>query len=157
MTDVIQLEGNGSVGDSRVTLVVSRFNSFIVDRLLKACIGTLTEAGVKRANVRLIKVPGAVELPVAVKRVADVGEVDAIIALGAIIRGETPHFEIIANECARGLGSIAIEFTVPVIFGVLTVDTVDQAMDRSGEEESNKGNEAAQTALEMISVLRQIE
>ena len=82
---------------------------------------------------------------------------DAIIALGAIIRGETPHFEIIANECARGLGSIAIEFTVPVIFGVLTVDTVDQAMDRSGEEESNKGNEAAQTALEMISVLRQIE
>ena len=157
MTDVIQLEGNGSVGDSRVTLVVSRFNSFIVDRLLKACIGTLTEAGVKRANVRLIKVPGAVELPVAVKRVADVGEVDAIIALGAIIRGETPHFEIIANECARGLGSIAIEFTVPVIFGVLTVDTVDQAMDRSGEEENNKGNEAAQTALEMISVLRQIE
>jgi 6,7-dimethyl-8-ribityllumazine synthase len=157
MTDVIQLEGNGSVGDSRITLVVSRFNSFIVDRLLKACIGTLTEAGVKRANVRLIKVPGAVELPVAVKRVADVGEVDAIIALGAIIRGETPHFEIIANECARGLGSIAIEFTVPVIFGVLTVDTVDQAMDRSGEEESNKGNEAAQTALEMISVLRQIE
>mgnify|MGYP003389332841 FL=1 len=157
MTDVIQLEGNGSVGDSRITLVVSRFNSFIVDRLLKACIGMLTEAGVKRANVRLIKVPGAVELPVAVKRVADVGEVDAIIALGAIIRGETPHFEIIANECARGLGSIAIEFTVPVIFGVLTVDTVDQAMDRSGEEESNKGNEAAQTALEMISVLRQIE
>jgi 6,7-dimethyl-8-ribityllumazine synthase len=157
MTDVIQLEGNGSVGDSRITLVVSRFNSFIVDRLLKACIGTLTEAGVKRANVRLIKVPGAVELPVAVKRVADVGEVDAIIALGAIIRGETPHFEIIANECARGLGSIAIEFTLPVIFGVLTVDTVDQAMDRSGEEESNKGNEAAQTALEMISVLRQIE
>ena len=157
MTDVIQLEGNGSVGDSRITLVVSRFNSFIVDRLLKACIGMLTEAGVKRANVRLIKVPGAVELPVAVKRVADVGEVDAIIALGAIIRGETPHFEIIANECARGLGSIAIEFTIPVIFGVLTVDTVDQAMDRSGEEESNKGNEAAQTALEMISVLRQIE
>ena len=118
MTDVIQLEGNGSVGDSRITLVVSRFNSFIVDRLLKACITALTEAGVKRANVRLIKVPGAVELPVAVKRVADVGEVDAIIALGAIIRGETPHFEIIANECARGLGSIAIEFTVPVIFGL---------------------------------------
>ena len=157
MTDVIQLEGNGSVGDSRITLVVSRYNSFIVDRLLKACIDTLTEAGVKRANVRLIKVPGAVELPVAVKRVADVGEVDAIIALGAIIRGETSHFDIIANECARGLGSIAIEFTVPVVFGVLTVDTVDQAMDRSGEEESNKGSEAAQTALEMISVLRQIE
>ncbi len=156
MGDVERIEGSGEVGDSRIALVVSRYNSFIVDRLLKGCLNTLTSAGIKRANVRLIKVPGAFEIPVTVKRVADRGKVDAIITLGAVIRGETPHFDIIANECARGIGSVAIETDLPIIFGVLTVDTVDQAMDRSGDEESNKGSEAAHTALEMISVLGQI-
>lgn len=157
MSDIKQIEAGGEVGDSRITLVVSRYNSFVVDRLLKGCINTLMTAGIKRANVSLIKVPGAVEIPVTVKHVADRGNVDAIITLGAIIRGETPHFDIIANECARGIGSIAIESGIPVIFGVLTVDDVDQAMDRSGDEESNKGSEAAKTAVEMISVLRQID
>ena len=156
MGDVEQIEGSGEVGDSRIALVVSRYNSFIVDRLLEGCLNTLTGAGVKRANVRLIKVPGAFEIPVAVKSVADRSNVDAIITLGAVIRGETPHFDIIANECARGIGSIAIKTGLPIIFGVLTVDNVDQAMDRSGDEESNKGSEAAQTALEMIGVLGQI-
>jgi len=156
MSDIKQIEADGNVSDSRVALVVSRYNNFIVDRLLEACINTLVSAGIKRANVPLIKVPGAFEIPVAVKRLADTDKVDAIITLGAIIRGETPHFDIIANECARGIGSIAIETGIPVIFGVLTVDNVEQAMDRSGEEESNKGSEAAQTAVEMISVLRQI-
>ena len=156
MGDVEQIEGSGEVGDSRIALVVSRYNSFIVDRLLKGCLNTLMNAGIKRANVRLIKVPGAFEIPVAVKSVADQSNVDAIITLGAVIRGETLHFEIIASECARGIGSIAIESGIPIIFGVLTVNTVDQAMDRSGDEESNKGSEAAQAALEMISVLGQI-
>jgi 6,7-dimethyl-8-ribityllumazine synthase len=156
MGDIKQIEADGNVSDSRVALVVSRYNNFIVDRLLEGCINTLVSAGIKRANVRLIKVPGAFEIPVAVKRLADTEKVDAIITLGAIIRGETPHFDIIANECARGIGSIAIETGLPVIFGVLTVDNVEQAMDRSGDEESNKGSEAAQTAVEMISVLRQI-
>ena len=156
MGDVEQIEGSGEVGDSRIALVVSRYNSFIVDRLLKSCLNTLMSAGIKRANVRLIKVPGAFEIPVAVKSVVDQSNVDAIITLGAVIRGETLHFEIIANECARGIGSIAIESGIPIIFGVLTVNTVDQAMDRSGDEESNKGSEAAQAALEMISVLGQI-
>ena len=156
MGDVEQIEGSGEAGDSRIALVVSRYNSFIVDRLLEGCLNTLMSAGVKRANVRLIKVPGAFEIPVAVKSVADRSNVDAIITLGAVIRGETPHFDIIANECARGIGSIAIKTGLPIIFGVLTVDNVDQAMDRSGDEESNKGSEAAQTALEMIGVLGQI-
>ena len=156
MSDIKQIEADGNVSDSRVALVVSRYNNFIVDRLLEGCINTLVNAGIKRANIRLIMVPGAFEIPVAVKHLADSTKVDAIITLGAIIRGETPHFDIIANECARGIGSIAIETSLPVIFGVLTVDNVEQAMDRSGDEESNKGSEAAQTAVEMISVLRQI-
>jgi 6,7-dimethyl-8-ribityllumazine synthase len=156
MSDIKQIEADGNVSDSRVALVVSRYNNFIVDRLLEGCINTLVNAGIKRANIRLIMVPGAFEIPVAVKRLADSTKVDAIITLGAIIRGETPHFDIIANECARGIGSIAIETSLPVIFGVLAVDNVEQAMDRSGDEESNKGSEAAQTAVEMISVLRQI-
>jgi 6,7-dimethyl-8-ribityllumazine synthase len=157
MSDIKQIEADGQVSGSRIALVVSRYNSFIVDRLLEGCINTLVNAGIKRANIKLIKVPGAFEIPVTVKHLASTDNIDAIITLGAIIRGETPHFDIIANECARGIGSIAIETGIPVIFGVLTVDNVDQAMDRSGDEESNKGSEAAQTAVEMISVLRQIK
>ncbi len=156
MGDIEQIEGSGEIGESRITLVVSRYNSFVVDRLLEGCLGTLEHAGVNKDNIKLIKVPGAFEIPIVVKHVADQGKTDAIITLGAVIRGETPHFDIIANECVRGIGSIAIETGLPVIFGVLTVDTVEQAMDRSGNEESNKGSEAAQTALEMISVLAQI-
>lgn len=157
MSDIKQIEADGQVSDSRIALVVSRYNNFIVDRLLEGCLKTLVNAGIKRANIKLVKVPGAFEIPVAVKRLTETDNVDAIITLGAIIRGETPHFDIIANECARGIGSIAIETSLPVIFGVLTVDNVDQAMDRSGDEESNKGSEAAQTAVEMISVLSQID
>ncbi len=156
MSDIKQIEATGRVGDSRIALVVSRYNSSVVDRLLEGCINTLMSAGIKRANVSLVKVPGAFEIPVTVKRIADAGNVDAIITLGAVIRGETAHFEIIAAECARGIAAIAVETGLPVIFGVLTVDTIDQAMDRSGDEESNKGSEAAQTAMEMITVLGQI-
>ena len=156
MSEIKKIEANGDVGDSRIALVVSRYNSFVVDRLLQGCIDTLISAGIEETNISLIEVPGAFEIPVTVGHIVDHVDVDAIIALGAVIRGETPHFDIIANECARGIGNIAIESGVPVIFGVLTVDTVDQAMDRSGDEESNKGSEAAQTAVDMISVLRQI-
>ncbi len=156
MSEIKIIEANGEVGDSRIALVVSRYNSFVVDRLLQGCIDSLISAGIEETNISLVKVPGAFEIPVAVGHIVDHVDVDAIITLGAVIRGETPHFDIIANECARGIGNIAIESGVPVIFGVLTVDTVDQAMDRSGDEESNKGSEAAQTAVDMISVLRQI-
>lgn len=156
MSDIKQIEADGIVGDSRVALVVSRNNSFIVDRLLKSCLNTLVNAGIKRANVRLIRVPGAFEIPVAVKRVADNTKVDAILTLGAVIRAETANFDVIAAACASGIGDIAIETCVPIIFGVLFVETVEQAMDLSEDEENNKGSEAAQSAVDMISVLRQI-
>ena len=156
MSELNKIEANTDVADSRISLVVSKYNSFVVDRLVTGCLKTLGEAGISEANIGIVYVPGAFEVPVAVKRLISQTKTDAVITLGAVIRGETPHFDIIANECARGIGSIGIETEVPVVFGVLTVDTVDQAMDRSGDEESNKGSEAAQTALEMISVFKQI-
>ena len=156
MTELTKIEAQPVVANSRVAIVASRYNSFVVDRLLEACLATLQAGGIEEENITLVKVPGAFEIPVAVKALADKAGFDAIITLGAIIRGETPHFDIIADECTRGIGSIAIDSGLPVVFGVLTVDNVDQAMDRSGDEESNKGSEAAQTALEMISVLGQI-
>lgn len=156
MSNMKKILPTEAVSNSRVTLVVSRYNNFVVDRLLEGCLATLKAGGIGEENMTLVQVPGAFEIPVAVKKVIDAGNVDAVITLGAVIRGETPHFDIIANECARGIGSIAIETAIPVVFGVLTVDNIDQAMDRSGDEESNKGSEAAQTALDMLSVFSQI-
>jgi len=140
----------------RVAIVASRFNSFIVDRLLEGCMRTLRARGVPEVRVLLVRVPGAFEIPAAVRAIVDRGGTDAVIALGAVIRGETMHFEYIAGECARGLAGIAAATGVPVIFGVLTVDSAQQALDRSGEDESNKGSEAAAAALDMIGVLRGI-
>ena len=154
--NVNKIEAQAVVPNSRIAIVASRYNSFVVDRLLEGCLATLQAGGIDEKNITLVKVPGAFEIPVAVKALADKSGFHAIITLGAIIRGETPHFDIIADECTRGIGSIAIDSGLPVVFGVLTVDNVDQAMDRSGDEESNKGSEAALTALEMISVLGQI-
>lgn len=156
MSEIKKIESRGAAADSRITLVVSHYNKFIVDRLLKGCLDILKQGGIEEANICQVQVPGAFEIPVAVEKIIDATDVDAVITLGAVIRGETPHFDIIANECARGIGSIAIATMVPVVFGVLTVDTVEQAMDRSGAEESNKGSEAAQTALDMISVFEQV-
>jgi 6,7-dimethyl-8-ribityllumazine synthase len=139
-----------------VAIVASRFNNFIVDRLYDGAIKSLVANGVSKDAITVVKVPGAFEIPVAVEALLDKNEYDAIITLGAIIRGETPHFDFIANECTHGISQLAMNSGVPVIFGVLTVDNTDQAMDRAGDEESNKGYEAASAALEMISVLRQI-
>jgi 6,7-dimethyl-8-ribityllumazine synthase len=140
----------------RIAIVASRFNSFVVDRLLEGCVRTLESRGVPDGNITLVRVPGAFEIPTAVRALVDRGAADAVIALGAVIRGETSHFEYIAGECARGLGAIAAATGLPVIFGVLTVDNAQQALDRSGEDESNKGSEAASAALDMIGVLRGI-
>lgn len=157
MKDIKTIEGTGSVTDARIAIVASRYNDYIVERLLKGCIDTLRKAGVTDDHILIVRVPGAFEIPIAAGRLADQDEYDAIIALGAVIRGETPHFEYICNECAHGLGVIALQVDIPVIFGVLTVDSIGQAEDRSGDEESNKGCEAAGTALEMIDVLRKID
>jgi len=144
-------------GPVKVAIVASRFNSFVVDRLYEGAIKSLEANGVSKDAITVVKVPGAFEIPVAVKTLLDKNEYDVVITLGAIIRGETPHFEFIANECVHGLAQLAMNSGIPVIFGVLTVDNADQAMDRAGDEESNKGFEAAAAALEMISVLRQIK
>jgi len=156
MKDIKTIEGTGSVNDARIAIVASRYNNYIVDRLLSGCMDTLRQAGIPGEQITLVRVPGAFEIPVTVGRLAHRDDFDAVIALGAVIRGETPHFEYICNECARGLASIALQVDKPIIFGVLTVDTIGQAEDRSGDEESNKGCESASSALEMIDVLRKI-
>lgn len=151
------IAGEGKPEHARIGIVASRFNSHIVDRLLTACIATLVKAGIREKDIVVVNVPGAFEIPVTVQRLVLKAECEAVIALGAIIRGETPHFEFIAQECSHGLAQIALNQDIPVIFGVLTVDNTVQAMDRSGDEESNKGAEAAKAAMQMINVLRNIK
>jgi len=145
-----------SIKDARVTIVASRFNGFIVDRLLTACLKTLRDAGMHDDDMQILRVPGAFEIPVAAK--AALGQIpcDAVIALGAVIRGETPHFDYICRECAGGLSRLALDSGKPVIFGVLTVDNSSQALERSGDEESNKGSEAAVAAIDMINLMRSL-
>lgn len=136
--------------------MASRYNSFIVDRLLQGALTALEQHGIKDDSITLIRVPGAFEIPLAARALANEERWDGIITLGVVIRGETPHFDYICTECARGINEVSLQATIPVAFGVLTVDNTEQALDRSGEEESNKGRESALTVLEMINVLRQI-
>lgn len=156
MSDIKIITGEDKLEDASIGIVASQFNSFIVDRLLSSCLAKLRNAGINDNCITIVQVPGAFEIPVAAQRLLVEGKCDAVIALGAIIRGETPHFEYIARECSHGLAKLGIKHDVPVIFGVLTVDNIDQAEDRSGDEESNKGGEAAQAAIQMISALRKI-
>lgn len=144
-------------GPVKIAIVASRFNSFIVDRLYAGAIKTLKQNGVEGDAITVVKVPGAFEIPVAVQALLDENKFHAVITLGAIIRGETPHFDFISNECTHGISQLAINSGIPVIFGVLTVDNAEQALDRAGDEESNKGSEAAAAALEMIGVLDKIK
>lgn len=157
MSDINIITGLDVVEDARIGIVASQFNSFIVDRLLSSCLAKLNATGIDNDRITIVHVPGAFEIPVAAQRLLVDCKCDAVIALGAIIRGETPHFEYIARECSHGLAKLAIKHDAPVIFGVLTVDDVDQAKDRSGDEESNKGGEAAQAAIQMINIMRKIK
>jgi 6,7-dimethyl-8-ribityllumazine synthase len=156
MSEYNLIEGKSQMDDAKITVVASRFNSFIVDRLLEACLNTLKKSGLQDEDITVVRVPGAFEIPSTVQHVIKHTSCDAVITLGAVIRGETPHFDYICSECTRGLGAISIANDIPVIFGVLTVDNTEQAMDRAGDEESNKGAEAAQAAIEMINVFRAI-
>ncbi len=151
------ITGETRPDDANIAIVASRYNDAIVDRLLAAGAACLNENGIHDNAITVVRVPGAWELPITAQALAATGEFDAIIALGAVIRGDTPHFEYICTECARGLNDTALRYDLPVIFGVLTVDDYEQALLRSGEAESNKGTEAALTALECISVLRKIK
>jgi 6,7-dimethyl-8-ribityllumazine synthase len=150
------LEGNLRVQNARFCLVVARFNSFVVESLLAGAIDTLKRHGAEDADLTLVRVPGAFEMPLAVERLAAKGGYDAIIAIGAVIRGGTPHFEYVAGECVKGIAQVSLKHGVPVAFGVLTVDSIEQAIERAGTKAGNKGAEAAMSAIEMVNLLRQI-
>jgi 6,7-dimethyl-8-ribityllumazine synthase len=141
---------------AKIAVVCARFNSLIVDQLESGCMDTLTRLGVQANDISLIKVPGAFEMPVVIKKLASGGTYDAIIGLGAVIRGGTPHFEYVASACTRGLSTAAMDTGVPIIFGVLTVDSIEQAIERAGTKAGNKGAAAAASAIEMVSLMRQL-
>ena len=149
-------EGDLGGAGMRFAVVVARFNSFITDRLVAGCMDALRRAGADTKNIEMVKVPGSWEMPVVVRRLAEQKRFDAIICLGAVIRGDTPHFDYVAGNAASGLAHIAAETGVPVAFGVLTTNTVEQAVDRAGAKSGNKGFDAAMTAIEMGSLLRKI-
>jgi 6,7-dimethyl-8-ribityllumazine synthase len=151
------IEGGLAAPQATIAIVISRFNSFINEQLLAGAVDTLKRTGqVADDNITVVRVPGAVELPLATKRVAASKKYDAIVTLGTVIRGGTPHFEFVANECNKGLAQVSLEFDVPVAFGVLTTDSIDQAIERAGTKMGNKGSEAALSALEMVNVMAEL-
>ncbi len=150
------IEETTVVDSACIAIVASRYNSLVVDRLVDGAVKTLEQNNISPDDITLFRVPGAFEIPVTVNALAEQKQFDGIITLGAVIRGETPHFDYICTECTRGINEVSLNHHLPIAFGVLTVDTTDQALDRSGEEESNKGAESALTVLEMINVLRKI-
>ena len=151
------IEGAMRADQGRFCLVVSRWNSYIVESLEKGAIDTLLRHGATEESLTIVRVPGAFEMPVAVERIAAKGGHDAIIALGAVIRGGTPHFEYVAGECVKGIAQVSLKYAIPVAFGVLTVDSIEQAIERAGTKAGNKGAEAAMSALEMVDLLRQFD
>lgn len=152
------IEGNVRATGKKFALVVSRFNSFVVESLVDGALDTLERHGeVSEQDITLVRVPGAYELPVVAKKLAEKNTFDAIIALGAVIRGGTPHFDFVAGECNKGLAQVSLEYGIPVAFGVITTDTIEQAIERSGTKAGNKGSEAALGALEMVNVMAGIE
>ncbi|MCK3657283.1 6,7-dimethyl-8-ribityllumazine synthase [Pasteurellaceae bacterium Pebbles2] len=152
------LEGVLSAPNAKIAVVVARFNHFINDSLVDGAVDALKRVGqVKEENITLVKVPGAYELPLAVRRLANTKKFDAIVALGTVIRGGTAHFEYVAGEASSGLGNVALNADIPVAFGVLTTENIEQAIERAGTKAGNKGAEAALVALEMINLLNQID
>jgi 6,7-dimethyl-8-ribityllumazine synthase len=149
------IEGNLIVPKgARFAIVASRFNHFVVDRLVEGAVDALVRHGADAKNVTVVRVPGAFELPLVVRRLAASKKVDAVIALGAVIRGATPHFDYVAGEAAKGIGAAAAASDVPIAFGVLTTESIEQAVERAGTKQGNKGWDAAVSAIEMVSLLR---
>jgi 6,7-dimethyl-8-ribityllumazine synthase len=147
------IEGDLRANNGRYAVVVGRWNSFVGEHLLAGALDSLRRHGITDAQVTIYRAPGAFEIPLVCQKIAASGRCDAIIALGAVIRGGTPHFEHVAGECSKGLAQIALATGIPVAFGVLTVDTIEQAIERSGTKAGNKGAEAAMSALEMVNLL----
>ena len=157
MSDITVKEGDLVVRDARIALLVSRFNSFVVESLLEGAIDTLKRHGAEESEIAIVRVPGAFEMPLVLEKIAAKGDYDAIVALGAVIRGGTPHFDYVAGECVKGMAQVSLKHGVPIAFGVLTVDTIEQAIERAGTKAGNKGAEAALSAIEMVNVLRQLD
>lgn len=152
------VEGDFNVEGARFAIVATRWNALIVDPLVDGALNVLRDCDVSEHDITLVRVPGAFELPVTCDHLADSRDYDAIIALGAVVRGDTPHFDYVAGECARGLTATSLEYSLPVAFGVITADTIEQAEQRSQpEEEFNKGAEAASAAVEMVSLWRVLD
>ena len=154
MSQMKTYEGELVIKGARFGIAVARFNSFVVESLLQGAIDTLLRHGGNESDIEVVRVPGAFELPLAVQRMAASKKYDAIIALGAVIRGGTPHFDYVAGECTKGLSQVMMNSGVPVSFGVLTVDTIEQAIERAGTKAGNKGGEATLSAIEMVNLLK---
>jgi len=150
------IEGAMTVHNARFCLVAARFNSFIVESLVAGAMDTLTRHGATESDITLVRLPGAFEMPLALEKIAAKGGYDAIVALGAVIRGGTPHFDYVAGECVKGMAQVSLKHAIPIAFGVLTVDTIEQAIERAGTKAGNKGAEAALSAIEMVNLLRQL-
>ena len=150
------IEGKLDAKGLRVGLLVSRFNSFISDRLVEGAIDGLLRHNAEKEDINIVRVPGAYEFPPAAKKMAESGRYDAIICLGAVIRGATPHFDYVSAEVSKGVASVSLDSGIPVAFGVLTTDTIEQAIERAGTKAGNKGADAAMTALEMANLLDQL-
>ena len=152
------IEGDFVSRDAKIAIVVSRFNGFLVESLLDAAVDTLSRVGqVKKENITIVRVPGAFEIPLAAKAMAKKGDVDAIVALGAVIQGSTPHFDYVCSSASSGLNDVMLTFDLPVTFGIITTNTIEQAIERSGTKAGNKGADAALAALEMLQLLKHIK
>jgi 6,7-dimethyl-8-ribityllumazine synthase len=151
-----EIEGNLTVNNARFCVVVSRWNSFIVDSLEAGAVDTLKRHGASEDDITIVRLPGAFEMPLVLNKVAATADYDAIVALGAVIRGGTPHFEYVAGEAVKGMAHVTLKYGIPIAFGVLTVDTIEQAIERAGTKAGNKGGEAAASAIEMVNLLRAI-
>lgn len=145
-----------SASGFRIGVVAAKFNQQVTSKLLNACVDTLTAHGIRKEHMNVVRVPGAFEIPLVARAMARSGLVDAVICLGAVIRGDTPHFEYISAEVSRGIGQAALDTEVPIIFGVLTTETVAQAVERADRKKFNRGGEAAKSAIEMVTVMRHV-
>lgn len=150
-------EGNLDAKGQKFGIVVSRFNSFICERLLEGAVDAIVRHGADDADIHVARVPGAFEIPLAAKKMAEAGKYDAIICLGAVIRGSTPHFDYVASEVSKGVATVSLDSGVPIAFGVLTTDTIEQAVERAGSKAGNKGFEAAVTAIETVNLIKALK
>jgi 6,7-dimethyl-8-ribityllumazine synthase len=156
MHHIRTIEGQMTAKGLKFAILASRFNDTIVDRLVGGAVDYLARHGAEREDMTIVRVPGAFEMPLAAKKLAASGKYAAVICLGAVVRGHTPHFDFVAGECTKGLAQVSLEFGVPIGFGLLTTDNLEQAIERAGTKAGNKGVEAASAALELVRVLEQI-